>query len=376
MSKQTVKDVSGVGRKIVKEITTIERATPSIIYFEGRLQGLETDMADNFAIDSTQDDRIFALEEIDVPTGLPAGSVIAWGGLTPPPGYLECHGGLTTQAIHPELYAAIGNQFNTGGEVGDQFRVPQLQGEFIRGWDNGRGVDPGRIQGAAGWQDHLIESHTHLFNNVNAAGADTNTWTYADRGNTSPIVYQHESLATGGTETRPRNMALMYCIKAFDAIVDQSLVDITALSNQVALNTSDISQNISDIAGLDSSALSVADFPSVQGTQGWQELAGGLILEWGFKARPILTNGGATWLSSNGNVAIAGWQRLERIPFTKITTPLFVQTEFESESYTAADHMWPSLVVSKNSNGFALKAAEPGGNLQDLTGISWYAIGY
>ncbi|MCK5617667.1 tail fiber protein [Candidatus Pacearchaeota archaeon] len=374
MSKQTVKDVIGVGRSIVKEITTIERATPSIIYFEGRLQGLEQDMVDNFAIDSTQDDRITILEGVEVTTGLPAGSVIAWGGLIAPPGYMECDGRLTTQAINPELYAAIGDSFNTGGEVGDQFRVPNLQGEFIRGWDNGRGVDSGRVFGS--FQDHLIESHRHFQDGLNLSRGGSVAWYNWELGPAGTGTIEPYTGNTGGSETRPRNLAMMYCIKAFDAIVDQGTVDITALSNQVALNTSDISQNTSDISDLDSSALLPTDFPSVQGTQGWQELAGGLILEWGFKARPILTNGGATWLSAGGNVAIAGWQRLERILFTKITTPLFVQTEFESESYTAADHMWPSLVVSKNSNGFALKAAEPGGNLQDLTGISWYAIGY
>ena len=272
MSKQTIKDVNGIGRKITKDITLIERNTPSIIYFESRLQDLETGLAANDAIDATQNDRIFVLEGVDIPVGTPAGMVIAFSGVTIPPGYLECNGGLVDSSTYPDLYAAIGTTYNIGGEPAGQFRLPDLRGEFIRGLDSGRGVDSGRTLGS--WQDHLIESHDHSQAGYNLTLPGTQiqwyNWSNATKANN-----QTRTGYTGGSETRPRNLALFYCIKAFDAITDPDMVLLTSLANDVAINTSDIAVNTSDIAALAHHAVFGG------GGEGYANLPGGLKLKWG-----------------------------------------------------------------------------------------------
>jgi hypothetical protein len=61
---------------------------------------------------------------------LPTGAITAFGGSTAPTGYLECNGQSTSG--YTALAAIVGAN------------VPDLRGEFVRGWDNGRGVDTGR----------------------------------------------------------------------------------------------------------------------------------------------------------------------------------------------------------------------------------------
>jgi len=89
-----------------------------------------------------------------------------------------------------------------------RFPVPDLRAEFIRGLDDGRGFDSPRALGSA--QADELKSHTHT-QRANAAGG-------AGFGNVSGSVNTNNSdggqtLATGGSETRPRNVALLACIK-------------------------------------------------------------------------------------------------------------------------------------------------------------------
>jgi phage-related tail fiber protein len=85
--------------------------------------------------------------------------------------------------------------------------VPDLRGEFLRGWDHGRGVDPGREFGS--WQADELKSHTHDYVGVRwedriQSGVNT------ERGG---VDLTKTTAATGGSETRPRNIAVMYIIK-------------------------------------------------------------------------------------------------------------------------------------------------------------------
>lgn len=134
---------------------------------------------------------------------------------------------MVSRTTYPALYAfaaASGNivaeaswSANNGGfstgDLSTTFRLPDLRGEFIRGWDNGRGVDAGRTIGSL--QADLLRDHTHSYSNGsnnNGAGG------YSGTGN---ILNQNTNAATtggvngglGGTETRPRNVALLACIK-------------------------------------------------------------------------------------------------------------------------------------------------------------------
>lgn len=65
MSNQIVKNVTGGGRKITKELSPTERATPNIMDLEGRAAALESWRTENTGIDSTQNDRLDAIEVLD-----------------------------------------------------------------------------------------------------------------------------------------------------------------------------------------------------------------------------------------------------------------------------------------------------------------------
>jgi microcystin-dependent protein len=66
--------------------------------------------------------------------GIPEGSIISFAGNTEPAGWLFCDGRVCERAgIYAQLFNAIGITYNTGGETGTQFRLPDLRNQFVRG---------------------------------------------------------------------------------------------------------------------------------------------------------------------------------------------------------------------------------------------------
>ena len=135
----------------------------------------------------------------------PSGTVIYVAMNAPPTGYLECNGAAVSRTTYAALFAAIGTVFGVG-DGSTTFNLPDLRGEFIRGWDHGRGVDSGRAFGSA--QADELKSHTHTgYVGTTAGGA-------VGGGNAVPTgTINSTTGATGGAETRPRNVALLPCIK-------------------------------------------------------------------------------------------------------------------------------------------------------------------
>lgn len=97
---------------------------------------------------------------------VPAGAVMAFAMSTPPARWLECNGRMLEAAAYPELFAAIGSTYGgvfvpPAGAPGERplfemfgfrglgFAIPDLRGEFIRGWDHGRGIDANRQFGSS-----------------------------------------------------------------------------------------------------------------------------------------------------------------------------------------------------------------------------------
>lgn len=123
---------------------------------------------------------------------------------TAPTGWLKANGAAVSRTTYAALFAAIGTTFGAG-DGSTTFNLPDLRGEFIRGWDDGRGADPGRAFGSA--QADELKSHAHTgggFNTGASANLGPNLGNYMNPSNTG---------ATGGTETRPRNVALLAVIK-------------------------------------------------------------------------------------------------------------------------------------------------------------------
>ena len=156
---------------------------------------------------------------------VPAGCVAHFAMSSAPVGWLKANGALVSRTTYAALFAAIGTTFGVG-DGSTTFTLPDLRGEFLRGWDDGRGVDSGRVFGSA--QAAEFGSHTHTGTAVSAGdhthpgGAGTGTGPAG--GAAGGIVQKYTSsagahthtlsiAATGGAETRPRNIALLACIK-------------------------------------------------------------------------------------------------------------------------------------------------------------------
>lgn len=91
------------------------------------------------------------------------------------------------------------------GDGSTTFAIPDLRAEFVRGWDDARGVNIGR--GFGTWEPSQLESHTHSL----PTGAPSAA--VSPVAGTNAIGGVSTSGATGGAETRPRSVALLYVIK-------------------------------------------------------------------------------------------------------------------------------------------------------------------
>lgn len=159
-------------------------------------------------------------------SSVPPGAVMPFAMATPPSGWLKANGALVSRVgTYASLFSAIGVTFGTGDGV-STFQLPDLRGEFVRGWDDGRGVDTGRGLGSA--QADELKGHTHtnrdryfrendssltgLTYEMAADGAKKGEY-QSDTDNDAFLYLDTTTGSTGGTETRPRNIALNYCIK-------------------------------------------------------------------------------------------------------------------------------------------------------------------
>lgn len=148
-----------------------------------------------------------------------AGAVQFYAMSTAPSGWLKANGAAVSRTTYAGLFAAIGTVFGVGDGT-TTFNLPDLRGEFLRGWDDARGVDTGRAFGSA--QAELIKQQVATDDqggpNVYANGLRPNESATASNrvmnnsgsGNCLGTVIV---TGFGNTETRPRNIALLACIK-------------------------------------------------------------------------------------------------------------------------------------------------------------------
>ncbi|EPA8311610.1 phage tail protein [Escherichia coli] len=153
-------------------------------------------------------------------SALPVGVPVPWPSATLPTGWLKCNGAAFDKVKYPRLATA----YPSG-------KLPDLRGEFIRGWDDGRGVDAGRA--LLSIQTGMLEKHRHIV--VANDGYDSKEeWELAtifrraytqgrgldaaDVGGNlipSPTLHTRGSIGnTGGSETRPRNIAFNFIVRA------------------------------------------------------------------------------------------------------------------------------------------------------------------
>ncbi|MDO9402901.1 MAG: phage tail protein [Polaromonas sp.] len=250
-----------------------------------------TTLAGHGITDTYTKDEIAAM--IAQASALPVGSMIGFPVNKVAPGFLELDGSVKSAAAYPDLATFLGGAFNKGDEGAGNFRLPESRGEFLRGWDHGRGVNPGR--GIGTLELDMFKSHTHGAKiNQGAAGSGFTTIYSTGTQNNSETYIQAE----GGTETRPRNLAVMWCIKAWNAPINQGNIDIAALATLAALATEN-NQGTAKIAtqsqvdlGVDDATIVTpkklrAGFRVSLGANGYicfPSWMGGLVWQWGNKA--------------------------------------------------------------------------------------------
>lgn len=181
--------------------------------------GIELDNADNTQVLQAINHHITeAIGNINIqlPDAIPAGAVAPFARQSVPTGWLECSGGTFSRTSYGDLFAVIGTQFGAGNGS-TTFRIPDLRGEFLRGWDHGRGLDSGRLFGSVQSQNtnkEIISMGTQVngtspIHAINE-GSSGSAWLTTGRDDgASRSIRLHMS----NTETRPRNVALMFCIK-------------------------------------------------------------------------------------------------------------------------------------------------------------------
>lgn len=185
----------------------------------------------------------------------PIGTIQAFAFENIPLGWFPCDGRKLNIDEFPDLYRAIGITF--GGNEKFFFNLPDLRGRFVRGWDDSGKIDKNRVFGST--QGDSIQEHRHKFHmesqktkkdgfhdhyiGYETLYFGTNTWTSDDPckslkgcsdphelsyGDSTRAIHEHElpkmevkevTNATKSTvnvshETRPKNLALLFCIKA------------------------------------------------------------------------------------------------------------------------------------------------------------------
>lgn len=156
---------------------------------------------------------------------VPAGTIAPFGGPAEkvPQGWMLCDGLELSTARYPRLYKAIGKAWGSSGS--DKFRVPDLQGLFLRGVDGSGERDPdkaSRIPIAPGanekaavgsYQPDGLKSHNHYLKYFRDYPARGGNAVFA----VTPGYQGHPGSdyteATGGSETRPKNAYVNYIIK-------------------------------------------------------------------------------------------------------------------------------------------------------------------
>jgi microcystin-dependent protein len=156
---------------------------------------------------------------------IPAGMVAPFAMATPPAGWLVCNGSAISRTTYARLFNVIGTTWGSG-DGSTTFNLPDCRGEFVRGADLSRGLDPGRVVGTS--QDFAMQGHLHNWNisttNVSgvsagiATGGNNNIWqnpvgTTTTAVTSSPVTDGTNGAPKTAAETRPVNVAMTYCIK-------------------------------------------------------------------------------------------------------------------------------------------------------------------
>lgn len=256
-------------------------------------------------------------------SALPVGATVAFPLDKVAPGFLELDGSIKNIAVYPDLAAFLGAAFNKGDEGASNFRLPESRGEFLRGWDHGRGADAGRAIGS--WQVgtatygdgdglNLPIPNLNDAKHVRVLGLEYDTSSAViEPISVSATTSASTTLNMDGVQTpgsayvgvdfmrsRPRNIAVMWCIKAWNAPINQGNIDIVALealatqATEIKLGTAKVATQAQTDAGTDDATIVTPKkmrfgFLSLFNPTGYiafPSWLGGWVVQWGFSTIP------------------------------------------------------------------------------------------
>ncbi|EKM8753979.1 phage tail protein [Escherichia coli] len=158
-------------------------------------------------------------------SALPVGVPVPWPSATPPTGWLKCNGAPFSAEEYPKLAKAY-----------PKLKLPDLRGEFIRGWDDGRGVDSARLllsSQAASILEHNHEMHGWTGNPLMASDVYSSMssvfavqlsigdggllYSWKDGSGTtndSKRMDRTNHVSSGAGDGSPRNIAFNYIVRA------------------------------------------------------------------------------------------------------------------------------------------------------------------
>jgi len=150
-----------------------------------------------------------------------AGEISAWPDPTPPIGALECDGAAVSRTTYAALFEVLGVKYGIG-DGATTFNLPDFRGQFLRGWAHGAVLDPDRAtrtdrgDGTTGdfvgtKQGDIFKAHKHEIIMMDALGGAVTYPAGSAINNSSPNSLPVQN--TGGNETRPVNINVMWIIK-------------------------------------------------------------------------------------------------------------------------------------------------------------------
>ena len=251
-------------------------------------------------------------------SALPVGVMVPFPMGVVPPGFLEVDNSLFKDDVYPDLAKYLAKKFNEPSDAAGYTRLPESRGEFFRGWDHGRGVDANRplgtlqldtLQNISGRMDSSpAPAFQFLGEGITASGAFALVERTANSFADGPVVDKQASslsfdasrVARTSTETRARNLAVMWCIKAWNAPINQGNIDVAALASlaaqatEIAQGTAKVATQVQVDAGTDDSTfitpkklrMGVSFLAAANGYLALPTWLGGFIFQWGVAARP------------------------------------------------------------------------------------------
>lgn len=190
--------------------------TPATVVTDDWLNAVQTELenvatAAGAALSKPNNAQVLQAIQALIARAVPPGALQDFARATAPTGWLVCDGSAVGRTAYAGLFAAIGTTFGAG-DGSTTFNLPDLRGQFRRGWANGFGLDAARAFGSA--QADSVGPHVHpIFASVGGTESRNRQVLIQNAAEGDELTSSDYIQQSSGTETRPSNVAVLSCIK-------------------------------------------------------------------------------------------------------------------------------------------------------------------